>query len=520
MIQNLSVASVGQDLDNLASLLAMHKDHNGAERLRSLSAGVKGISYADVWAASNVPSIVDPEGIVERFKRQKSSTLWIDILEWVRNALVLAPLLLTWYCISQTLPKYNALIATLEKINTLQTQQQAQLPFLYLWQQQFVVPGVHTDPLPGWLTLSSVAFYDFLLLTIILILTILVFGGASLQNRKREQEAEQLRVDLNDAIANASLCLLARRQTQPTNFTTLVQQLIKQMEDERKRLDELSARREKEFDALGAFTENMAKVSDQMSKATMAIEQTNQGLVQSVNALAGTAKDISDQQKLLMQTAKEAVSQLQDVTYQLRGMNKTIVDELQAVSRTLAAQLQGVSKTVVEQMQGVGAAVVGQMASSNQKLEELVRKQEDWGKSFVEAQKELTTVLDEVGKVAKQMQVFSEGQDEFIKHLDEERQTQTRIANQVSYAMGNIEQFARLLGDYTVTLHGMAIDVFDLKKHFAEIPDNIRKELAASLQGYSVAGTQLWNSANMMHQASQALGRSAYMLEQRLNEVR
>src|SRR5437763_1093240 len=76
-------------------------DKGAADRLRELSYAVKGGPNADAWAASNIYQIIEPEQIIERYKTQRKTESTISILEWVRNSLIFAPLVVTWFGISQ-----------------------------------------------------------------------------------------------------------------------------------------------------------------------------------------------------------------------------------------------------------------------------------------------------------------------------------------------------------------------------------------------------------------------------------
>src|SRR6266700_4827464 len=134
-------------------------DPGGASRLRLLADAVGGSPTVDgdTWAATDIYKFIDPDSIIEHFRNQYSKTRVIDILELVRNTLVLGPIIVTWFAISQAVPAYHDLLV--------KRPSQVQLPFLYFWQQGF------DSGFPQILTLGSVALIDAIILASILNLT-------------------------------------------------------------------------------------------------------------------------------------------------------------------------------------------------------------------------------------------------------------------------------------------------------------------------------------------------------------
>src|SRR5947209_20180667 len=102
MVNNLSV---GQELDKLANLLDSYNEKIAVDRLRSLGASINETSFLATWTAADIQRVIDPDGIVEWFKGQSLLPRWLEVLEGFRNALVFAPLLMTWYSISQAVMK-------------------------------------------------------------------------------------------------------------------------------------------------------------------------------------------------------------------------------------------------------------------------------------------------------------------------------------------------------------------------------------------------------------------------------
>lgn len=488
--------TVEENLESLAALLES-SDANAAARLRSLRQAVSGGPLSEVWAGVDVQRVIDAETIAERYKGQHRKGGFISTLEWLRNVLIFAPLVVTWYSISQAVSKYNELIQLL----VAQKSEQSALPFLYLWQQQFTLPGINITPLPSWLTLSSLAFTDFVLLSVVLLLTIVVSWAPNLSGSKQEQQAEQLRVDITDAVANASFCLIAlRQQQQPVDFADVAREVIQQLSEERKRISDLASRREKELGDLAAFTTGLERVSSEMLEAANAIRDTNSELLRSINKLTGPMQDTAEQQKQLVQMVQEA-------GHHLQALPKTVTEQMQAVATAMTSQLRSVSKTLIEQYQQGNKTVTEQMQEVNRSLIGLVTKQEEWGETFKKAQERLDLLVATIGDSVSKIGVFATGQDEFLRELSKEREAQANIAVQVSRATVSLGDLMVQLKDCETSLRGISADMTHISNLYGGLPDRMHATLNGTLTDYSKAGVALRNSADALKDVSLGLKR-------------
>src|SRR5450432_1849620 len=194
----LNVVSTQKKLEKLASDL--DESHaTVATRLRELSAAIGGDASAEDWAATDLQQVIHPEAIAEGIKARAVPATWLRVFEWLRNVLIFAPLVLTWLGISQATDKYQVLLSN----NSALTSQ----PFLLLWEQGF------NNTLPTPFILSHLAFWDFLILAGILLLTGVVNWLYSINNAQAEKEADQLREEITTALGEASLCLAAVQRT-------------------------------------------------------------------------------------------------------------------------------------------------------------------------------------------------------------------------------------------------------------------------------------------------------------------
>src|SRR5260370_35335939 len=123
----IDLGATKKELERMADVLVKDGDAISAGRVRQLIIAVGGDPSAEDWASTNIQSIIDPEAIAEGIKSHSTPPRWIGVLEWLRNGLVLFPLILTWLGISLATQKYQALVNS-DKTQELHS-------FLYLWQQ-------------------------------------------------------------------------------------------------------------------------------------------------------------------------------------------------------------------------------------------------------------------------------------------------------------------------------------------------------------------------------------------------
>lgn len=240
MIDLMNKTSVSVELEGIAGKLKNIGDDPAANRVHQLAMAVKDGMYADAWAASNVHELIDAQSIVERYKRRPITDWLIALFEWIRNALIFAPLVVTWFYISKAVDAYSTLIG--------EVPDDIRQPFLYLWQRGFF------GHLAGWQTLGWMATIDFGILITVLALTVLVYSLSNGLKRRREEEANSLGDRLAQALAGASLCLTTRKWKQPTNVMDGLKDIVDKFET---RTDGLLKR----IEALNTLQDSQLKTS-------------------------------------------------------------------------------------------------------------------------------------------------------------------------------------------------------------------------------------------------------------------
>src|SRR5690348_17318739 len=105
----INTSSVATSLQKLADQVK-DSDPGGSDRLTLLSHAVQNNANTDGWAYADVHSMIAPDSIVERYRnniRTNRTDKVIAFLEITRNTLIFAPIIVTWFGISQATDKYN-----------------------------------------------------------------------------------------------------------------------------------------------------------------------------------------------------------------------------------------------------------------------------------------------------------------------------------------------------------------------------------------------------------------------------
>ncbi len=181
---------ISQELKQLADQIVAF-DWSTATQFRSLSEALSCKPDAEVWIASDVHRLIDPNAVIERFRKQPGANMGVtnrivNMLKYLRNTLIFAPIVFTLFDISQAVTTYNNLL--------LAHPQTTGESFLSLWQQGF------DGTLPKYFTLSYVLTTDFVLIFVILLLTVLISSLvpaiSQVESSRREREAQQLHTNI------------------------------------------------------------------------------------------------------------------------------------------------------------------------------------------------------------------------------------------------------------------------------------------------------------------------------------
>ncbi len=477
-------ASAKQTLLDLADKVREY-DAGAAVRLRLLGDAVDGVDD-QAWAEGDIYRMIDPDSIVERFRSQQTRGRLTNFLEIARNTLVLAPIIVTWYGISQATDKYHILLSELLKTNPNQNFQ----PFLYLWQQGF------GGRLPWFLTLSNIALFDAFLLLLIFILTFLTFALSQTSTSQNEQEAQQVRSEIVHALTGASLVILGKKKltagdnleevarkydamTRQTNakFDAMIQQTLAQFNAMNKQvLDQFNATSTQVLDQFTDMTKQMNKqlqsgdayltklatfvtgldvLAKEMQASAQILKNTNTDLVAGINNLLAPMKEVAEQQKELYTSSRESVALLQN---------------------------------------------------SARTLSDLGKAQHTWSDDLKDSLDTLEVAVEKVTLLASGLGALTTQQAAFLQQLGQEREAQRELATLMSAATVSVKEALATLNEGGRSLRSIAHDMKDIVD-LQRASDN-----SSIVQTYSNAahiiersGNSLSASATAMYEASQKL---------------
>lgn len=379
MIDMIDTRAVHTELEGLANRVTP-TDKNAAQRLRNLDSAVNGGLNANAWAASDIHQLIDPDLIVERFKRQRTTNGLLVLLEGLRTIFIFLPLIVTWGGISQAVTSYSDLI----KVNS----SDISLPFLFLWQRGF------DGRLQSWQTLGSLAGIDFALLSFVVILSILIFFLSDLIKTNKEREGEELRGELLHAIARASLCLAKTRRQSPggavsdfnqsmNNFDAMIRQLLTQLKD----ITDRQGLQQQFFDD---FRRDLVTVLTSMSRTVNDLRASNTNLMNSMGALVQPTQNIAGNINGLATNAQQAVNLFQ-----------------------------------------------GQISAQ----QAIVQAQNNWGAVLQGVLTNLEQAVQSALAMAQSTTAFMQEQQQLVKAMTNERDEQTKISNDMRFAYKNMESF-------------------------------------------------------------------------------
>lgn len=437
-------------------------DPNTAYRLEQLGHAIDTGSSADAWAAMNVHQLIDPAGIAERRRADPatskwltSNAKWVSYLEWLRNFLVLTPLVITWFGISVAAAGYHDLL----KANP----SDAFLPFLSLWQDGF---GGHLF----WdLTLGKLAIIDFSILSLVVIITAIVswhnhvsFGKAERAADEAEASARQLDSDLHHVLAYASLHLATRMQGQRNNFVPnladAVGRLLTQLEAERAHLNKLVADKENELNKLATITPSLGEASKKIAEATAALGLATTGLTETlarandelnatIASLVAPATALSDQQKQLLPLAQGAVDRL------------------------------------------------GELST---KQGEFTTRQEELGENLRQVFDTLNLTTRQNIAVAQQISLSTAQHAQFLQKLEADLAAQTALSGQVGTVATSLREALESINQCAVSLRGISVEMDELAQRMVALPETLDKNLFAVLKEHSLAATKIGNAGEQL----------------------
>ena len=308
---------LAQRLATISAELERAKVSTSAKRL-SLAA-----EHADEMGPEELYRFLDPGRIQAELEEVKAKQT--RRLSAIRNALALAPLLLTWAALAYAASDYQACVAA----NLCDVHQ----PFIILWEQ-----GFHQG---SFFTFSFTAALDFVLLLGVLVFTILAQSADAKANRAARRLGEQVDEVVADLIAASRAGVIIPRTTDPKNWANVVQITIKQAMN----------------DFTQALTQAMGISSSVAAEAKLVVESVgaaNTSLMeQQMRPLVTEFKQGVDDLSHGMEGYTQSVGTIETTINRLGGAAQTLSTATQNIADQTSAQLSATTSidTNIKQLQ-------------------------------------------------------------------------------------------------------------------------------------------------------------------------
>lgn len=393
-------------------------------------------SMAEAWSTNDIHQMIDAHVIAEQIRAKDIPPLWLRYLEWLRNLLIFLPLVLTWWGISNAVSSYSIFVTAVTN-NPQADKSVLQLPFIYLWQQGF---GGY---LPSWITLGKLAFYDFVLLLALVVLTGIVNIRTHLRTGRKEREAEEIQEQLTDALSDAALCLTRRPGQQQIGNA---RDVLDQMEKERQL-------REQELTALQNMINSLNTISQNMLNGAMHIQQS------------------TDQLKQVLQNLTPPVQQMAADQNQMLGEMRQLVS------------LQNTTTNDTRQ---------------------LITDQQQWSAAMQQATNEMVRAVVNLNQLPAALSHWTNQLATLVNQLNVELNAQAQVSQITADSARVLQTAFSQIQDAATHLHSSAQDLFNLMNMQKVVLDTARASFGDVAQGGSNltnAAQLLYNVANSLNGA-------------------
>jgi len=406
---------LGDDLAAMARTLEP-VDPRAATRMQDLSRAVASDEGRQRWAEVDLRRAFNTERLAYALALRHeggyaSST--IAGADRMRNVLVLFPILLTWFALAEASKAYNAYLA--------QNPDEVRQPFLLLWERGF--GGMASRFAPSF---STVALIDAVIIAGIIGLTLYSHGRREAREAQIDQSAERLQTDLDNVLAEASVILAVDRGSRPAllargverlvdRFEQSSQELLTRLRVEHDRLEQLAARREREFSDFGVFASGMRAGAEETHRLLVELRQVSSGLQTALEDLTSEVSASADQGRTLLKA--------------VQGLEQLTVANVQS-DQTLTRQIATAAEALVE------AADKG-MAGAD---------------AAAQAARVATDAVRGISAVAHDL---AAGQLRVEHAVAEEAEANTRLADALRGSAGGMAASARTLADIEGGLGGL-----------------------------------------------------------------
>ena len=481
------VVTLASELDDI--------DSDAAGRLRDISEGLVEGPRRRELAYMDVRSIIDPQGIEDRAVVHQRP-VWLSWVEWLRNVLILFPIAFTWLGLSRASMNYNLVISQYPDV--------VDQPFLLLWERGFQQLGGRNGP-----TFSELALFDFAVLFMVIVLTVVVHRWRDVQETKAERRASELRGRVEQIVWELDQYLAVERSNQDVSraalrvgdaverFRVHAHELLDLMLAERKHLDETAAARDQELSGLQMFTDAATK----MVQYGQSMEGVYERLQASVDRFTGESQKAGQQQELLLRSLDSSDAGSNQMTEAVRTLRQSLATAISELGNAASRSGDNVSRVTVaiDEMRDLASRLVEEDTALRKALLETRDANRDITKG-------LQRVAAEVQNTTSTNQLAASTLRQAVNELAKLIQSNGDMARLLSQSAGQMSRVAEDLGATTYQATSQLKATTNLNQQVASTLSQAATDLTKLVRSNGDLARELAQSAGQMSRVADNLG--------------
>ncbi len=470
----MNAASCKSKLEDLAVELE-DRDPDTAANLRDLGEALAGGPTADAWAFANVGTVLNPERITDAVTADGSTDLWARGMEVLRNSLVLLPLAITWFGIALAVDGYYRLVTARPEL--------AGESFIYLWQGGFE----GRTPLP----LGTLAIIDGVLLAFVFLLTMAAYARSAWVSITNRQFGDDFSHRLSQALIEAELVLAPRRGPQQYTMVGKYEQsarsLVQEITTERRHLDELSQRRERELGDLNGIADQLSTSTNHFLEAAKALATTQSATQTGMDSVASAAQGLAATQQEVMRAVAQVGQCIDGVVLQQKTTSEESSSHMLQLMDTVGTRLDSL---LAEQKRGAAELVanLSGLVTEQRRAAERLEQFTDGNKSVADALTNSLGVFSrssrDLGNLSEILASLSMEQANLVKSYKETTAAQEKVAVAVARANAGFENALTQIDDSSATIRGIAADLTFISQRLPDLMGSIRSDLSSVTEQY------------------------------------
>jgi hypothetical protein len=263
---------------------------------------------------------------------------------------------------------------------------------------------------------------------------------------------------------------------QPGNFNQQANQFLKEIQDEKKRLEDLNNRRKEEFEFLRQFAAQMQTVADTIHRATLNVQSTGQQLGSRIEATG-------------------------------QGLSAKFEEVGQRLDTRIGNLMGPITDIPKHQQELVQAARVidGDLRTATGRIEQLVTDQQAWGKSLKEAIEEVLDGLTKTQGMAASIAASTQRQGEFLKNMGEVQESQKQLIGWLTDAAKGLHFSLNEMRMAGIEMRKASVDMKSFSDHVQGLPNALRTTLFDHMHVYVEAGRSLNEGGKLLQTSTQNL---------------